>query len=305
MFTPEDFSIPKKINNNLTMHLFKWYEVGVLGVGPKSKPCLDLSGYFSDAPYEKMDAELTNIFANRADLHTNVIPGHGCIIPTDVNNKKWLNYFIYRAEEYIPAEVRARAKTRFEIIDWVYKNLAEPDWSDRLLISMNLNNTASWQAKHTNGTIHDEFKLAAPVFTSWLANSLTHVFKDIGRVIVFRNLKNVPVGIHRDYFVQGNEQQLHCINFQLGRLDRPFFIYDEVTKERFYANGMRAYTFNDLDCHGVDAEDYDAYTVRVDGVFTDKFCQEQGFVNGATWGPYSASYSKLANLKIYEPEQHS
>jgi len=305
MFTYEDFAIQKKINKDLTMHLFKWYEVGVLGVGPESKPFLDFSKYFEDAPYKTMDSELQNIFATRADLHTNVMPGHGCIIPTHINNKKWLNYFVYRAEEYIPADVRARCKTRFDVIDWVYKNLAEPDWSDRLLISMNLSNTASWQAKHTNGTIHHEFKEAAPVFTSWLANNIGHVFKDIGRVIVFRNLRNVPVGIHRDYCITSTEQKLHSINFQFGRLDRPFFIYDEVTKERFYANGMRAYTFNDLDCHGLDAEDDNVYTVRVDGVFTDSFCQEQGLVNGVTWGPSSASYSKLDKLKIYEPEQHS
>ena len=133
MFTYEDFAIQKKINKDLTMHLFKWYEVGVLGVGPESKPFLDVSKYFEDAPYKTMDSELQNIFATRADLHTNVMPGHGCIIPTHINNKKWLNYFVYRAEEYIPADVRARCKTRFEVIDWVYKNLAEPDWSDRLL----------------------------------------------------------------------------------------------------------------------------------------------------------------------------
>lgn len=262
---------------------------------------MTFDNYFKDSPWEAMDAELKNIFETRADLKSNIRPGHGCLIPTWVNNKKWLTHFILYAEHYMSKEQLNKFQGRADSTDYIYRNFAQPDWSDRLLVSMNLDNAPSWAAKHTNGTISKEFETAAPVFTKWLKESLGHVFKDFGRVIVFRNLKNVPVGIHRDYFFNPQGLKLHSMNFQFGRTDRPFFVFDEVTKERVYVNGTRAYTFNDVDLHGVDAEDYDAYTVRVDGVFTDEFCKEQGFVDGVTWGPDSTSYSKLDSIKVYEP----
>jgi hypothetical protein len=263
---------------------------------------LTFDDYFKDAPWETMDAEIKNIFEHRADLKSNVMPGHGCLIPTWVNNKKWLTHYILYAENYMSREQLDKFQGRADSTDYIYRHFAQPDWSDRLLVSMNMTNTASWASKHTNGTIYHEYELAAPVFTKWLREGLGHVFKEFGRVIVFRNLKNVPVGIHRDYFFNPAGLKLHSMNFQFGRTDRPFFLFDEKTREKVYVNNTRAYTFNDVDMHGLDAEDYDAYTVRVDGVFTDEFCEAQGFSNGYTWGPLSTSYSKLNDMKVYDPD---
>lgn len=301
MIDTKTLAIHRTINDHLSIPLFKWYELGILGLGKYSSPYLTFDQYFKDSPWEAMDNELKSIFANREDLKSTFIPGHGCLIPTWVNNKKWLTHFILYAEHYMSREQLGKFHTRAEFTDYIYRNFAQPDWSDRLLISMNLDNPPGWADKHVNGTIHSEFKETAPVFTKWLKESLGHVFKDFGRVIVFRNLKNVPVGIHRDYFFNPQGLKMHSMNFQFGRIDRPFFIFDEVTREKVYVNNTRAYTFNDVDMHGVDAEDYDAYTVRVDGVFTDEFCKEQGFTNGYTWSPLSTSYTKLDSIKVYEP----
>ena len=302
IYDANSFRFTKRINDNFEVKLFNWYEVGVLGLGPNSRPYLDFSNYFIDAPWSAMDTELKTIFESRRGK-TNMMPGHSCMIPEHINNKKWLTHYIYHAEHYIPKSFLDTVNNPGVLHDWVYRNnLAQPDWSDRLLISMNRHNPADWYLKHVDGKIHEPFAEQAPVFANWLRTGIQHVFKDIGRVIVFQNVKNNAVGIHRDHFVLSRGTKLHSVNFQFGPTNRPFFVYDEVTKEKHYVSNMRAYSFNDLDCHGVDAEEEFLYTVRIDGVYTDSVCKDLGLSDGYTWGPMSPSYSKLDNLKIYKPE---
>jgi hypothetical protein len=301
-YDANSFRFTKRINSNLEVNLFKWYEVGVLGLGLQSTPYLKFDQYFTDAPWSQMDLELQEIFKGRRGKN-NMMPGHACMIPEHINNKKWLNYYIYHAEKYLPKELLDTVTNKGVLHDWIYKNnLAVPDWSDRLLISMNATSPADWYLKHVNGKIHEQFAKQAPVFANWLRTKVQHVFKDIGRVIVFQNVKDNPVGIHRDHYALSKGMKLHSVNFQFGPTNRPFFVYDEVTTERHYVSNMRAYSFNDLDLHGVDAEDEYLYTVRIDGVFTDNVCKEMGLVDGYTWGPLSSSYKKLDTLRIFNPE---
>lgn len=301
MIDVKQFVIHKRINDRYSAQLFKWYELGLLGLGKYSRPYLTFDKYFEGSPWSTMDAEIKNVLQARRNVQATVIPGHGCLIPTWVNDKKWLTHFILYAEHYMSKEQLDKFQGRADFTDYIYRNFAQPDWSDRLLVSMNLDNAHSWASKHTNGTIYPEFEQRTPVFVKWIREALKPVFKDIGRIIVFSNLKGVPVGIHRDFYFNPEGMKLHSMNFQFGQTDRPFFLFDEKTKSKVYVKGMRSYTFNDVDMHGVDAEDYDAYTVRVDGIYTDEFCKEQGFVDGLTWGAYSHSYSKLGSIKVYEP----
>ena len=101
IYDANSFRFTKRINDNFEVKLFNWYEVGVLGLGPNSRPYLDFSNYFLDAPWSAMDTELKTIFESRRGK-TNMMPGHSCMIPEHINNKKWLTHYIYHAEHYIP-----------------------------------------------------------------------------------------------------------------------------------------------------------------------------------------------------------
>jgi hypothetical protein len=52
--------------------------------------------------------------------------------------------------------------------------------------------------------------------------------------------------------------------------NKRLFLWDEETRTRNYAPSW-AYWFNDFDYHGVAADPFFRYSVRVDGVFTDEF----------------------------------
>lgn len=57
------------------------------------------------------------------------------------------------------------------------------------------------------------------------------------------------------------------------------FLWDETRAEKIPVNGI-AYWFNDFDYHGVDADPYFRYSIRVDGVFTEAFREALG----RAWG---------------------
>lgn len=107
-------------------------------------------------------------------------------------------------------------------------------------------------------------------------------FKTIGRVLFFTTYPNAGVVIHRDSIVE--EHKDHNINLFFTGGWRPSFVWDEITKEKFYLEkGSRSYFFNNRDYHGVDPEPVFRYTLRVDGTFTDELCKELGLENGYTW----------------------
>ncbi len=302
-----DFLLRKQLNKDLLITFFKWYEVGSLGVGRHSVPFVDMSKYFAgqEETWTQMNKEITSLFNSRTSTKQTQFPGHGCYIPTSLNDKKWLTHFSYYAEKYLPAELITRAKDRHEINQWIYENVAVPDWSDRVMVTHNTQSRLQWQDwqhKHRYGFYPDWISQSLPTVVDWCKNQVNHVFDYVGRVIIFKNNKTHPVGIHRDYYLTNKGLNLHSINFQFDRVDRPFFVYDEVTKEKFYTKGCKAYTFNDLDCHGLDSEDYDSYTFRIDGVFNQNILKELDLPHGYVWNDQCASWSKLNNLKIYEPD---
>lgn len=57
------------------------------------------------------------------------------------------------------------------------------------------------------------------------------------------------------------------------------YVWDEARQEKTYVTGG-AYWFNDHDYHGVEADPYFRYSIRVDGVFTDEFAARLAEVHG-------------------------
>lgn len=107
-------------------------------------------------------------------------------------------------------------------------------------------------------------------------------FKTVGRVLFFTTYPNAGVVTHRDSIVA--EHSDHNINLFFAGGSRPSFVWDEKIKQKIYLDkSARSYFFNNRDYHGVDAEPIFRYTLRVDGTFTDKLCDQLGLENGKTW----------------------
>ncbi|HEY4121769.1 MAG TPA: hypothetical protein VGM56_28075, partial [Byssovorax sp.] len=54
--------------------------------------------------------------------------------------------------------------------------------------------------------------------------------------------------------------------------NKRLFLWDEGAREKTPVAG-RAYWFNDFDYHGVDADPFFRYSIRVDGVFQPEFLE--------------------------------
>jgi hypothetical protein len=59
--------------------------------------------------------------------------------------------------------------------------------------------------------------------------------------------------------------------------------------------------FNESDVHGVDAEDVNNFTIRIDGTFQDWLCKDLEFINGQVFSLDYANGYKFNSLKVIEP----
>ena len=291
----------KKINDNLIYRIFKWYDLGLLGVGKSGAPFVDMSSYidFDSDLAKQSEQEIKNLLGKFKHSH---FPRNGAYVPEDVNDKKWITYYVVRAEQFIPQDVLQSFKKEIDVTTYLYNNrIARLNWEVMSYIvrpveliqgknSMNFNNM------QTHGTWVEE----VPAFKAWVDS--WNVFDDIGRIVVFENSPGEAVNMHRDSAASleaPNTMHNLSIQFKAGR---PTFVYDEVTKTKIHHN-TKAYCFNITDNHGVDAEHTKEFTVRIDGTFKPEICEALGLTNGAIWCKDYPTFNKFKNIQIYEPEE--
>lgn len=270
-----------------TKKLFKWYEAGLLGCGVNSIPWINLESYI------KWPDNLDNIVdeINLALDQAGPIPGGGsCLLPKKLNGYEFLTYYQYFHEEFVPNVTEFKNQQEYD--KWVMNNLSKPIWQTVLMAKQQVDRSQYWIGKHTPGAV---WQVNLPLTRSWIDNLETYLFKYIGRVVIYRG-KAIP--IHRDYPI--TEHSAHFVNLQITSSNRLAFVYDEVTKEKIYTKS-KAYMFNESDCHGVEDSGGEHFTVRVDGTFRDSIAEKLNLINGMVFSKDSASYSKLKNLKIFEP----
>ena len=94
-------------------------------------------------------------------------------------------------------------------------------------------------------------------------------FRHIGRVNLLGLEANDHGTVHRD----GDPAEKTTVDHFLTicpRGDKRLFLWDEAKREKHFVRG-RIYWFNDSDYHGVEADPYFRYSIRVDGVFEPSF----------------------------------
>jgi Rieske 2Fe-2S family protein len=101
-------------------------------------------------------------------------------------------------------------------------------------------------------------------------------FREIGRALVFGLESNDHAPLHRDT-VPSSAEIDHCITiapcpgkrFYLGDLSQGR--HGQLVHKHFIPSHARLYWFNDMDWHGVEADPFFRYSIRVDGVFEPDF----------------------------------
>ncbi|HEV8269078.1 MAG TPA: hypothetical protein VGR00_12625, partial [Thermoanaerobaculia bacterium] len=99
-------------------------------------------------------------------------------------------------------------------------------------------------------------------------------FSEIGRAVIFGLEPNDHAPLHRDTEPGAALAVAQSISL-CPRGDKRFFLQNDEHDEPLVVDA-RAYWFNDMDYHGVLADPFFRYSIRVDGVFTPEFMERLG-----------------------------
>lgn len=129
----------------------------------------------------------------------------------------------------------------------------------------------TWEEK--SSPVGKEFtRLARTFFPKTIAFVKSLPFEHIGRCNLMGLASNDHGTVHRDGVQEEKAASGgadHFITF-CPRGDKRLFLWDEDTSTKTTVSS-RAYWFNDCDYHGVDADPFFRYSIRVDGVFRPDF----------------------------------
>lgn len=97
-------------------------------------------------------------------------------------------------------------------------------------------------------------------------------FTEIGRCLIFGLMPNDHATVHRDSEPGQSVSLAHCVNI-CPRADKRFFLVDPEGEAQTFVDS-RVYWFNDMDYHGVEADPYFRYSIRVDGKLDPAFVRK-------------------------------
>src|SRR5262249_48680718 len=126
----------------------------------------------------------------------------------------------------------------------------------------------TWDEKST-GEGKDFTRLAKTFFPRTIELVRRLPFREIGRCNVMGLDSNDHGTVHRDGVPEEKPNVDHFITPVQGANKR-LFLWDEEAAAKTPVTA-RAYWFNDSDYHGVEAEPFFRYSIRVDGFFSDDF----------------------------------
>jgi hypothetical protein len=115
----------------------------------------------------------------------------------------------------------------------------------------------------------DFTRVAKAFFPKTIAFAKSLPFLHIGRCNVMGLEANDHGTVHRDGDPDEQDEPDHFVTVCPGG-DKRLFLWDEAEQKKTPVTG-RAYWFNDHDYHGVDADPFFRYSIRVDGVFRPDF----------------------------------
>jgi len=127
-----------------------------------------------------------------------------------------------------------------------------------------------WEDKSTRAEKHFT-RAARAFFPKTIAFIESLPFEQVGRANVMGLEAHDHGTVHRDGEPEAQVSPDHFMTF-CPRANKRLFLWDEDAKTKTPVTG-RAYWFNDFDYHGVDADPFFRYSLRVDGVFREDFLE--------------------------------
>ncbi len=125
-----------------------------------------------------------------------------------------------------------------------------------------------WDEK-TNPAGKDFTRTARALFPKTLELVRSLPFVSIGRCLVMGLEANDHGTVHCDGDLDAPPDPFITL---CPAANKRLFLWDEAAQEKTYVRG-RAYWFNDHDHHGVDADPFFRYSLRIDGVFRPDFLE--------------------------------
>lgn len=130
----------------------------------------------------------------------------------------------------------------------------------------------NWNNKHLiDAEFPDHIQYAFPRTCAYL-KSLP--FKSVGRCNIMGLEANDHGTIHRDNFEMVHNPPPNDFITISPAGNKDLFLYNSDTRQKVFIPPCKAYTFNDMNYHGVAAAPYYRYSIRIDGVFTDEFREQ-------------------------------
>ena len=297
MTIPSGLWITKRYNKSFTRQFFKWYDLGLLGVGTECLPYLNLD------PYVQLPDNAEEIHNEVMSVLNNIEPNSGtgiCMVPKHINNCEMPSYYSFNADKFLSQEELESIQNSTQMDTLLYNRTpAVRIWEKTIMARVHLTNYWGGKNYDTCKWVKDDF----PLLKEWIESLRNSIFEQIGRVSIFMNNRNSPIWVHRDNPLGGSSMSNHFINVRLSkRHDRPFFMFDEVENKKYYVQDCNVYMFNEWDLHGTDPEDYEDFTLRIDGKFKSEFAETIGLKRGITWSAEYATGKKLEGIKVYDPE---
>jgi len=125
-----------------------------------------------------------------------------------------------------------------------------------------------WTTKHLHD--RDFTEQSKEFFPKTCAYIRSLPFKNVGRCDLMGLEANDHGTIHRDNYERRFDPPIMDFITICPADNKSLFLWHEETKEKLFVPG-KAYTFNDMNYHGVEPEKHFRYSIRIDGTFTDEF----------------------------------
>jgi hypothetical protein len=175
-------------------------------------------------------------------------------------------YDLDRQKDYEMGEERAHPLSHQQMLWLKYRHGVYFPWK----VFYEMIPTKSWDDKSTGSgkEFTDEAREHFPLLVE-IVQGLP--FAEIGRCNIMGLEANDHGTVHHD---RSDEEKVAADHFitLCPRGDKRVFLWDEEAKRKVEIRS-RAYWFNDSDYHGVEADPFFRYSVRVDGFFRPEFLQ--------------------------------
>jgi hypothetical protein len=165
----------------------------------------------------------------------------------------------------------AEGMTKRQIYDYVKYRYPTVSLGNKLLLRTYDNYHAGFAAKHMAALNRDTEAYANfPDLKEWLANC--GAFSEIGRILMFVTERHGVTEPHCDYADRRTRKdQFLWINF---RKRKTFYVLDDQFNKHYLTGVIN--TFDNATWHGSEPSPYAAFSIRVDGKFSESFLQMTG-----------------------------